>query len=107
MALPIVEATKAEELDVAFASAVAQRADAMVVSADILTILQAPRVVALAAEHRLPAIYLFRQFAKGGLVVYGPDLPELSRRATGMWIRSSKASSLPTCRSSSRPNSVW
>ena len=76
VALPTVEATKAEELDVAFASAVAQRADAMIVFGDILTtISMAPRVVALAAEHHLPAIYLFRQFAKGGLVVYGPDTP--------------------------------
>jgi putative ABC transport system substrate-binding protein len=83
MALPIVEATKADELDAAFASAVAQRADAMVVSADIpTTILHWPRVIALAGEHRLPAIYLFRQFAKGGLVVYGPDTRDLARRAT-------------------------
>lgn len=37
VALPIVEATKADELDAAFASAVAQRADAMIVSADIPT----------------------------------------------------------------------
>jgi putative ABC transport system substrate-binding protein len=77
VALPAVEATKAEDLDVAFASAVAQRADAIIV----LTIFEAPRVVALAAEHHLPAIYPFRQFAKGGLVVYGPLLPDIFRRA--------------------------
>jgi len=33
-------------------------------------------VVALAEEFHLPAIYLFRQFAPGGLVVYGPQLPD-------------------------------
>jgi putative ABC transport system substrate-binding protein len=66
VALPIVEATTAEELDIAFASAAAQRADAMIVFADPLTMRQAPRVIALAAEHHLPAIYLFRQFANGG-----------------------------------------
>jgi putative ABC transport system substrate-binding protein len=83
VALPIVEATKAEELDVAFASAAAQRVDAIVIFGDYLTILHAPRVVALAAEHHLPAIYFFRQFAIGGLVVYRPALPDLFRRAGG------------------------
>ncbi|SDJ30566.1 putative ABC transport system substrate-binding protein [Bradyrhizobium sp. Rc2d] len=83
VALPIVEATTAEELDTAFASAAAQRADAMIVFGDYLTVRQGPRVVALAAEHHLPAIYLFRQFANGGLVVYGPDIADLYRRAGG------------------------
>jgi putative ABC transport system substrate-binding protein len=84
LALPIVEATTADELDTAFASAVAQQADAMIVFADPFTTNQhAPRVVALAAEHHLPAIYLFRQFADGGLIVYGPDIADLLRRAGG------------------------
>jgi putative ABC transport system substrate-binding protein len=83
VALPIVEATTAEELDVAFASAATQHADAMIVFADNLTNQEAPRVTALAADHHLPAIYLFRQFANGGLVVYGPDIADLLRRAGG------------------------
>jgi putative ABC transport system substrate-binding protein len=99
VALPIVEATKADELDAAFASAVAQGAEAMIVGADIpTTILHWPRVVALAAEHRLPAIYLFRQFAKGGLVVYGPDTRDLIRRATeyvDKILKGAKPSDLP------------
>ena len=37
MALPIVEATTAEELDIAFASAAAQHADAIVLFGDHLT----------------------------------------------------------------------
>jgi putative ABC transport system substrate-binding protein len=40
--LPIVEATTAEELDMAFASATTQRADAMIVSGDPLTNLESP-----------------------------------------------------------------
>jgi putative tryptophan/tyrosine transport system substrate-binding protein len=83
VALPAVEATTAEELDIAFASAAAQHADAIVVFGDYLFNFQAPRVVALAAEHHLPAIYLFRQFANGGLIVYGPDLADLIHRAAG------------------------
>jgi putative ABC transport system substrate-binding protein len=79
--LPIVEATSAEELDIAFASAAAQHADAINVLGDPLTVFQGARVVALAAKHRLPAMYLFRQFAIGGLAVYGPDLSGIWRRA--------------------------
>ena len=40
------------------------------------------RVVAKAAALRLPAIYGFREFAQsGGLMSYGPDLPDLYRRS--------------------------
>ena len=98
LALPVVEATTAEELDIAFASAAAQHADAIMVFGDPLTNFQAPRVVALAAEHHLPASYLFRQFANGGLVVYGPDLADLFHRAGGYVdkiLKGAKPSDLP------------
>jgi ABC-type uncharacterized transport system substrate-binding protein len=71
-----------EELDIAFASAAAQHADAIIPVADILLVNNVTRVTALAAEHRLPAIYLFRLFAaNGGLVSYGADITDLLRRA--------------------------
>ncbi len=98
LALPIVEATTAEELDIAFASAVAQHADAIMVFGDALTNVEAPRVVALAAKHHLPASYLSRQFANGGLVVYGPDIFDLLRRAGGYVdkiLKGTKPSDLP------------
>jgi putative ABC transport system substrate-binding protein len=82
VALPIVEATTAEELDIAFASAAAQQPDAIVVMGDALMIKNATRVTALAAKHRLPAIYFFRLFAtNGGLVSYGPDIADVLRHA--------------------------
>jgi putative ABC transport system substrate-binding protein len=99
VALPIVEATTAEELDIAFASAAAQHADAISVFGDPLTVNNAPRVTALAAEHRLPAIYLFRLFAtNGGLISYGPDLADLFIRAGGYVdkiLKGAKPSDLP------------
>jgi putative ABC transport system substrate-binding protein len=99
VALPIVQATTAEELDIAFASAAAQHADAMIVFGDTpTTLLHAPRVVALAAEHHLPAVYLFRQFAIGGLIVYGTDIADLYRRAGGYVdkiLKGTKPSDLP------------
>jgi putative tryptophan/tyrosine transport system substrate-binding protein len=83
VAMPIVEATTPEELDAAFASTAAQHVDAIYVFPDPLNNLHAPRVVALAAKHHLPAMYPFRQFASGGLIVHGPDLADLFRRAGG------------------------
>jgi putative tryptophan/tyrosine transport system substrate-binding protein len=99
VALSIVEATTAEELDVAFASAAAQHADAIVDLGDALTYVQAPRVIALAARHHLPANYFFRHYAQGGgLSFYGPDIPDLFRRAGGYLdkiLKGTKPSDLP------------
>jgi putative tryptophan/tyrosine transport system substrate-binding protein len=99
VALPTVEATKAEELHIAFASAVTQRADAIIVFGDPLTVNNAPRVTALAAEHRLPALYLFRLFVtNGGLISYGPDIADLFFRAGGYVdkiLKGTKPSDLP------------
>jgi ABC-type uncharacterized transport system substrate-binding protein len=82
VALPIVDATTAEELDVAFASAVTQRADAIIVFGDALTFNNAARVTALAAKHRLPAIYVSRVFTtNSGLMSYGFDTADVFIRA--------------------------
>ncbi|MGY8668496.1 ABC transporter substrate-binding protein [Bradyrhizobium sp. UFLA05-109] len=82
--IPVLEATTVEELDIAFASAAAQRADAIFPFADELTVNHVTRVTALAAEHRLPAFYFFRLFTtNGGLISYGPDIADLLRRAGG------------------------
>jgi putative ABC transport system substrate-binding protein len=79
--LPIIEARTVEEIDVAFASAVAQHADAVVVLADALLNTRAPPI---AAKFHLPSLSLFPLFtANGGLIAYGPDLDDLFRRAGG------------------------
>jgi putative ABC transport system substrate-binding protein len=99
VALPVVEANTVEKLDTAFVSAAAQRADAIVVFGDALTVNNAARVTALAAEHRLPALYLFRLFAtNGGLISYGPDVADLFFRAGGYVdkiLKGTKPSDLP------------
>jgi putative ABC transport system substrate-binding protein len=97
--LPIVGATTAEELDAAFASAAVQHVDAIIDLGHALTFVEAPRVIALAAKYHLPANYLFRDDAiGGGLVVYGPDFPDLFRRAEGYVdkiLKGTKPSDLP------------
>ena len=48
------------------------------------TISRRDLVIALVAEHRLPAVYPHRSFTtSGGLVSYGPDLVEPFRSAAG------------------------
>ncbi|MDI4239085.1 ABC transporter substrate-binding protein [Bradyrhizobium sp. Arg237L] len=98
IALLTVEATTADELDVAFASAAAQHADGIIDFGDPLTYVQAPRIIALAAKYHLPANYLFRHFANGGLSVYGADTGDLFRRAgdyVNKILKGAKPSDLP------------
>lgn len=77
----VVEARVAEEYDTAFASAAAQHAE--VVIADFTTLRNSARLTALAAKHRIPAIYLRSYVADGGLISYGPDFPDMWLRAGG------------------------
>jgi putative ABC transport system substrate-binding protein len=99
VALPIVEATTAGELDIAFASAAAQHVDAIAVWGEDLTFRHAAQVIALAAKHQIPASYLSRYFVtRGGLISYGPDFAELFLRAGGYVdkiLKGAKPSDLP------------
>jgi putative ABC transport system substrate-binding protein len=80
--LVVVEASRVEELEIAFASAIAQHAEAIVDVGDPLTGVQSQRVIALAAKHHLPANYLSASTAlNGGLSSYGPEFADLFRRA--------------------------
>jgi putative ABC transport system substrate-binding protein len=65
-----------------FAAIVKTRPDALVVIADRLLLSNRNRIVAFAAQHRVPAMYPFREFVdEGGLVVYGPNFADMFRRA--------------------------
>jgi putative ABC transport system substrate-binding protein len=78
--LPI-EAQTVDELDVAFERAARLRADAIVVLGDPLIYVNRARAAELAAKHRLPAMYFFRENVEaGGLMSYGPSLYDLGRR---------------------------
>jgi ABC-type uncharacterized transport system substrate-binding protein len=58
-----------------------ERAEALLVGADPYFDVRRDRIVAFAAEHRLPAIYQFRDFAAvGGVLSYGVDFRETYRQ---------------------------
>ena len=76
------EARSALEYAPVFAAMAAQRVDAVFMFTDTQGYLNAQALADLAAKHRLPAIYPFRETAlAGGLVAYGPSIPGMFRRA--------------------------
>jgi ABC-type uncharacterized transport system substrate-binding protein len=81
--LQVVELRHAEELDQAFRAMTQAGAEALVVLAEPLLIdgLRS-QIAERAATSRLPAMYGWRMYVEaGGLMAYGPSLPDLRRRA--------------------------
>jgi len=77
----IIDVRESSEFERAFAEA-ARRSEAVVVLADPIIRMHKQKVVALAAKHRLAAIFPFPDFVEaGGLMAYGPDFVVLFRHA--------------------------
>jgi putative ABC transport system substrate-binding protein len=83
LALHDFPVNRAEDLAPAFAAMSRSRIGAILVRRDVLVIERhRPEVVRLAAQHRLPAIFNFRDFiTAGGLMSYGVNVFEVHRRA--------------------------
>jgi putative ABC transport system substrate-binding protein len=79
--LQSLEVQSPDDLDRAFEVAIGERADSLVVLPG--TPMRSPtQVVDFAATHRLPAMYTERaRVEAGGLMSYGPNYREISRRA--------------------------
>ena len=78
----LYDVRKAEDIERAFSSAIAQRVNALSVGNDSVVIANRIQVVQLAAKYRLPAIYATRDFVDaGGLLSYAAHYPDLYRRA--------------------------
>jgi putative ABC transport system substrate-binding protein len=78
----VFEARRVDEIERAFETMRAERADALVFIADPLLGSEAKRIVELAASNRLPAMYWSREFPDaGGLMSYGTNLDALWRQA--------------------------
>jgi putative ABC transport system substrate-binding protein len=56
----------------------------LIATVSALTVVHRELIIALAARHKLPAVYSRREFvAGGGLISYGPDYGDQYRRAAG------------------------
>lgn len=77
-----IAAQTLEELEAAFRTATAQQLDGFIILTHGFAVLNGPRIIALAAQHRLPVLYGWNDFvAEGGLMSYGPDIEALVRGA--------------------------
>lgn len=80
--IQVLEVREPAELEKAFGSMTAARADAIVVVPDPMFVAQRQRIAELAARSRMPAIYHLRQFVEaGGLISYGADYVEAFQQA--------------------------
>src|SRR5262249_18483223 len=80
--LQLLEGQAPDDYEGAFAAAISEHAEAMVVFQCYFNVWNLQRVVDLAAKYRLPAIYTTREWVHaGGLMSYGPSVSELARRA--------------------------
>ena len=97
--LVIVKAGTKDDLDKAFAAINGQLSGALVVQTDPFFLGQRGQIVALAAQHAVPAIYYLRDYpAAGGLVSYGTSLSDALRlvgRYAGRILKGEKPGDLP------------
>jgi len=95
----LVTARSEPELQVAFIKMVHEGAGALLISSDPFFTSHIDRLAALAAKHRLPASYSWREFATaGGLISYGTSVREVWRQSgvyAGRILKGAKPSELP------------
>jgi len=80
--LQLVEVRGPDEFDHAFSTMARARADVLIVFASVMLFREGRRIAALAAKRRLPSMFNNRESVElGGLISYGANLTDLSRRA--------------------------
>ena len=103
--LLILNAANESEIDEAFATMLREKVAAVVFGAAVFYQVVADRLIALAARHRIPALYEWREFVvAGGLMSYNANRAE-SGRQVGVYaaqiLKGAKPSDLPVVQSSS------
>jgi putative ABC transport system substrate-binding protein len=100
--IEILYAGANREIDTAFASLVQKRADALLVSPDILFNARRSQILTLAARHAVPVIYPNREDADaGGLMSYGTSVIARQRQLglyAGRVLKGEKPADLPIIR---------
>lgn len=85
VALDSFEVQEPQQFDNAFDAMKAAHAGALIVLSDTFATVHRSRLAELAAKYRIPTIYGHSRYIKeaGGLMSYGPDIPDLFRRGAG------------------------
>jgi putative ABC transport system substrate-binding protein len=97
--LEVFTASKDQEIDAAFGALRDKHVDALMVAVDAFLNSRRPRLTALTAEHKMPAIFYDRAFvAGGGLISYGYSIADAYRQAgiyTAKILKGAKPVELP------------
>jgi putative ABC transport system substrate-binding protein len=100
--IEVFYAGNVDDIDTAFAGLVGKLSDVLLVCPSSFFSSQRMQIVALAAQHRVPALYSERDFAEaGGLMSYGPNIPEQYRQLgnyAGRILSGQKPGDLPVSR---------
>jgi putative ABC transport system substrate-binding protein len=87
------------DIEAAIASLGRQPGSGLIVAPDTFSEVNGDLIVSLASQHRVPTVYAISRFAKrGGLMSYGPNLPDAVKRATSYIdriLRGEKPADLP------------
>jgi ABC-type uncharacterized transport system substrate-binding protein len=97
--LVVLDGGTDERIETAFAALAPQHVAALLVGADPFFDTRRERLVALASQHRMPAIYQFREYAvAGGLMSYGTSITDMYRLVglyVGRVLKGEKPADLP------------
>jgi putative tryptophan/tyrosine transport system substrate-binding protein len=97
--LVVLDGGTDERIETAFAALAPQHVAALLVGADPFFDTRRERLVALASQHRMPAIYQFREYAvAGGVMSYGTSITDMYRLVglyVGRVLKGEKPADLP------------
>ena len=97
--LVVLDGGTDERIETAFAALTPQHVAALLVGADPFFDTRRERLVALASQHHMPAIYQFREYAvAGGLMSYGTSITDMYRLVglyVGRVLKGEKPADLP------------
>ena len=101
--LVVLDVGTGRDIETAFEKLVEHRAGALLVGSGAFLNSNRERIVALAARHRVPAMYSQREAVlAGGLMSYGPSITDAHRQAgiyVGRILKGEKPSELPVMQS--------
>jgi len=97
--LQFAEVQGTDDFERAFTTMAGNRVDALVQFPSTMLFYERKRIVDLAAKHRLPSMFIAREFAElGGLMAYGASITDLIRRSatyTDRILKGAKPADLP------------